>query len=90
MTVAISDRTPCCKFCGHVTVYSYNGKRYECMKEPVDPLGICDRFQKNVSPTTIIRLIDKKLKELEDCKDGSYQLTERPPFRQNYHLITEE
>ena len=87
MPVALSEKTPCCRVCGHVTIYTYHGKRYECQKVNVDPYGICDRFQKNVSPAAIFRLMDQKMKELEKYEDGTYKLTQRPPFRQNYHLI---
>lgn len=85
---ALNKRTPCCKNCGHVIPYK-NGK-LECMKKIVAPDGICDRYQKLMTPTTISRVIDKKIKELEKYEPGQYKLTVRPPFHQNYHLISGE
>lgn len=76
----------CCKTCGHVTCYK-NSRRYECMKMVVSPNGICDRYQENISPTGIMRKIDEAMKELENVEDGQYQIKQRPPFHQNYHII---
>lgn len=80
----------CCNSCGHVTVYRLSGTHYECMNKAVNQYGICDRYQPNISPTAIMRVIDEKLKELEACKDGEFKLTVRPPFHQNYHIQTRE
>ena len=49
--------------------------------------GICDRFQPMVSSFEIMRLIDKKIAELETYEDGQFKLKKYPPFGQNYHVI---
>ena len=80
-----SQKRKCCKNCGHVTCYG-SGK-YECQKRKVDMNGICDRFQPMVSSFEIMRLIDKKIAELETYEDGQFKLKKYPPFGQNYHVI---
>lgn len=84
---SLNKKRHCCKNCGHVVAYK-NGK-LECMKEVVSPYGLCDRFQPQMTPTAITRIIDRKLKELDQYENGQFRLTQRPAFHQNYHLITE-
>ena len=92
----------CCKNCGHVTFYKTSNK-YECQKQKVDKNGVCDRYQQNVSPSVILKCIDKKIAELDKYEDGQFYLIEiaargggqfelkkYPPFGQNYHVISEE
>ena len=56
------------------------------MKRKVDPRGICDRYQKDMTPSEIMKHIDRKLKELEQMPDGKYIPVQKPPFHQNYSL----
>ena len=81
---------PCCKNCGHCTKYLIGrpSARYECAFGNVDPYGICDRYQPDISPSQIMRKIDTEIKKLEksDVEDGQYRLKVRPPFGQNYRL----
>ena len=79
----------CCKNCGYVTFYRSSG-RYECMKQTVEPNGICDRWIKNYSPHAIMKIIDKAIKDLENQPDGKYELKKRPAFMENYRLMTAE
>lgn len=81
----ITKKMRCCKTCGHVTFYPRT-RKYECLKLETDPFGICDRWQEDVLSPTIMKRIDAKIKELEKCEDGQYQLTKRPPLRQNYRV----
>ena len=77
-----------CKKCGHVTKYNGTVPRYECENgAKVDPYGLCDRFQLNLSPSAIMRKIDKEIERLEKLEDGVYRLTKRPPFGQNYRIV---
>ena len=81
----------CCQKCGHVTRYRGSFPRYECENgKKVDKNGTCDRFQLNISPSEIMRKIDKEIDRLEKMKDGEYQLTKRPPFGQNYRILKRE
>ena len=76
----------CCRNCGYVTWYRGTNKGYECMQMRVDPRGICDRYQKKMSPSEITKQIDRKLKELDQVADGCYVPRQVPPFHRNYHL----
>ena len=78
----------CCRTCGHSTKYNLGkaSEKIECMTKWVDPNGICDRFQPNISPTQIMKKIDEGLKRLERIEDGKYELTVRPPFGKNYRV----
>ncbi len=80
---------PRCEVCGHCTKYRIPGRprRYECAFGVVSPYGICDRFQPDVSPSEIMRVIDREMKRLESFEDGKYQLKTYPDFGQNYRLI---
>ena len=79
----------CCKNCGHCTKYhNKNGvHKYECVCGIVDPYGICDRYQPDISPTQIMKVIDDDLIRLSKFEDGKFRLTERPPFGQNYRIV---
>ena len=80
----------CCKNCGHCTKYSIGrtSVKYECAFGNVDPFGICDRYQADISPSQIMRRIDSEIKWLDSLgvEDGQYKLKVRPPFGQNYRV----
>lgn len=86
----IPQNVACCKTCGHVTYYKGLSGKYECNKTPVEPTGICDRYTKNCSPQEVMRRICKSMNELQSAPDGKYEIKKRPPFMQNYRLLTEE
>ena len=79
----------CCKRCGHVNYYP-TSNTYECLTRKVEANGVCDRFQENLSPSAIMKKIDKEIARLEKMEDGAYKLKQYPDFWQNYHLIKGE
>ena len=80
----------CCKNCGHVTYYRGLSGRYECMKNEVEPNGVCDRWTKDITTHAILKRIDESLRELKDAPDWKYELKKRPAFMENYRLLTAE
>lgn len=85
----------CCKNCGYVTVYSGHGKgkpdKYECINlMEVKANGVCDRWSKIVTPSEIMKRIDKEIKRIEKIEPKDFHLKDRPKYGQNYHVIGEE